>query len=88
MPVVSRRGGKVPRRFGGGVLRSWAATVQPRSALCSSNPPWKEALREPNAWAWMAVLALVLAIGAGTIIFARPEVPKAQPAATIAGQAK
>lgn len=49
---------------------------------------WKEALREPNAWAWMAVLALVLAIGAGTIIFARPKVPKAQPAATIAGQAK
>ncbi len=54
----------------------------------SAKSAWKEALREPNAWAWIAVLVLVLAIGAGTVIFAGPGAPKGQPAAAVAGQAK
>jgi hypothetical protein len=50
---------------------------------------WKEAPREPNAWAWIAVLVLVLAIGVGTVFFAGPGTPKGQPAATHqTGQAK
>ena len=51
----------------------------------SAKSAWKEALREPNAWAWIAVLVLVFAIGAGTVIFAGPGAPKAQPAAAVAG---
>ena len=37
----------------------------------SAKTAWKEALREPNAWAWIAVLVLVLSIGAGMVLFGR-----------------
>jgi hypothetical protein len=55
----------------------------------SAKSAWKEALREPNAWAWIAVLILVLAIGAGTLVFGGSAPPKGQPvAAHQAGPAK
>jgi len=55
----------------------------------STKSAWKDALREPNAWAWIAILIVVLAIGVGTLVFGGSKPHKGQPvAAHQAGRAK
>ena len=33
---------------------------------------WKKALREPNAFVWIAFLLLIVGIGVGTMVFGGP----------------
>lgn len=54
----------------------------------SAKAAWKQAMRESNALAWIAVLILILAIGAGVAIFGGGPAHKRPPAASQAAPAK